>query len=62
MVSMPFEYLSNSPTIITNGLLAAHIAQSINAGKPIFEDEVVVTSDNDDDESIIDDNESIMMI
>ena len=44
-----FEYLSDSPSIIVNGFLAANIAQSIDAGKPILEEESVLTSSSDDE-------------
>ena len=44
-----FEYLSDSPSIIVNGFLAANIAQSINVGKPILEEESVLTSSSDDE-------------
>ena len=44
-----FEYLSDSPSIIVNGFLAANIAQSIDAGKPILEEESILTSSSDDE-------------
>ena len=44
-----FEYLSDSPSIIVNGFLAANIAQSIDAGKPILEEDSVLTSSSDDE-------------
>ena len=41
-----FEYLSDSPSTIVNGFLAA---QSIDAGKPILEEKSVLTSSSDDE-------------
>ena len=43
-----FDYLSNNPQIVNNGFLAAHIPQSIDAGKPVLQD--VLLSDNEDDD------------
>ena len=43
-----FEYLSDSPSIIVNGFLAANIAQSIDAGKSILEEETILTSSSDE--------------
>lgn len=34
-----FEYMSDNPALINNGFQAAHIPQSIDAGKPMFEEE-----------------------
>ena len=51
-----FEYMSDNPALINNGFQAAHIPQSIDAGKPMFEEE----EDDDDDgecSSDVDDTE-----
>ena len=42
-----FDYLSNNPQIVNNGFLAAHIPQSIDAGKPVLQD-VLLSNDEDD--------------
>ena len=44
------EYFADNPSIIVNGFLAAHISQSIDCGKPIFEDVEVDSNDELDDE------------
>lgn len=33
-----FDHLSNNPHIVINGFQAAHISQSIDAGKPVLQD------------------------
>ena len=33
-----FEYISQNPSLIVNGFLAANIAQSIDAGTPVLDD------------------------
>ena len=47
------EYLRDNPSIINNGFQAAQIPQSIDAGKPIFED---MTYSNSDSEEVTDDS------
>ena len=53
-----FEYLSESSAISTNGFRTAHIPQSIDASKPVFEDEdLVMPDENSIDDEVISDNE-----
>ena len=52
-----FEYLSNNPTIINNGFLAAHIPQSIDAGEPMLGDVSDEDSEVDDSDSEVGDSE-----
>ena len=53
MVSL-FEKLSQTPDIIINGFLNAGICQSINAGRPIFDDaDLHDSQSSDNDESSV---------
>ena len=49
-----FEYKADNPAVINNRFQAAHIPQSIDAGKPMFEeeedDDAECSSDVDDTE------------
>ena len=51
------DYLSNNPTIINNGFLAAHIPQSIDAGEPMLGDVSDEDSEVDDSDSEVGDSE-----
>ena len=55
-----FNYLSENPSIINNGFQAAHIPQSIDAGKPVLGDvssEVDECEDSDEEGEVEDSDE-----
>ena len=54
-----FEYLSATPSIIVNGYLAADISQSINAGKPTFEDGLSIELSSDNEEIATESDEEL---
>ena len=47
------EYLSNSPDIIVNGFIGSGISASIDAGKPVIEEDKVDNIESDTDECSI---------
>ena len=47
-VMKPFNNLPNNSQFISNGFLAAHIPQWIDAGKPVLQD--MLASDEEDDD------------
>ncbi len=46
------EYFIKNPLIVVNGFHAAGIPQSIDAGRPVMEDEAEPTDETESDEEI----------
>ena len=55
------EYLSENPNIIVNGFLAAGIPQSLDKGKPVIDDEDLVSDNETEQDSSEDEFESESM-
>ena len=55
------EYLSENPNIIVNGFIAAGIPQSLDKGKPVIDDEDLVSENETEQDSSEDEFESESM-